>query len=138
MTTILPLGPKYEDTRGIIQMILEDISFRSSSIISSKKGTTRASHWHKEDSHYCLVLAGEIAYFERLVGSQDKPVLTVVKEGKIFYTPPMVEHEMFFTEDTAFLCFSTLSRANANYESDTTRLDKKLKDIYDTFIEISS
>lgn len=131
MNTIIPIGPKYEDKRGIIQMIVEDAAFRSASIISSKDGSTRATHWHKEDSHYCLVLAGEIHYYERPVGSQEKPTLTVVKEGQVFYTPPMVEHEMFFPCDSAFICLSTLSRANANYEADTTRLDKKLKDIYD-------
>jgi hypothetical protein len=44
--TILKLGPAYTDERGIIQMILEDEPITSVSIISSKAGSTRASHWH--------------------------------------------------------------------------------------------
>lgn len=132
MNTIIPLGPKYEDKRGTIQLLLENTEFNSASLISSFAGSTRATHWHKADSHYCLVCLGEIWYYERPVGSQEKPTKTVIKEGELFYTPPMVEHEMYFPSDGAFLCLSTLSRTTQDYEQDTTRLDKKLKEIYDT------
>jgi dTDP-4-dehydrorhamnose 3,5-epimerase-like enzyme len=131
MNTIIPLGPKYEDSRGVIQMLVEKTDFSSASLIGSAKDTTRATHWHKKDSHYCMVLHGSILYLERPVGSLDKPVATTIQTGELFYTPPMVEHEMFFPEDTVFLCLSTLSRAHQDYENDTTRLPKKLKDIYD-------
>jgi dTDP-4-dehydrorhamnose 3,5-epimerase-like enzyme len=130
MNTIIPLGPKYEDSRGVIQMIVEKVPFTSTSLIASVAGSTRASHWHKQDSHYCMVMQGEIHYFERPVGSPESPKMTVIKEGQLFYTPPMVEHEMYFPVDTVFLCLSTLSRMNQDYESDTTRLSVKLRDIY--------
>lgn len=131
MNTLIALGPRHEDSRGAIQMLMEDTSFHSASFIVSVAGSTRATHWHKEDSHYCFVCQGEIWYYERPVGSDDKPKLTVIKTGELFYTPPGVEHEMFFPEECIFLCLSTLSRTSAHYEGDTTRLNKKLKDIYD-------
>ena len=112
-------------------MILEDESIASVSIISSKAGSTRASHWHKEDSHYCWVESGEIEYFERPVGSLSTPRFTIVKKGELFYTPPFVEHEMYFPEDTIFHCYSTLSRKNKDYEKDTTRLNASLKELVD-------
>jgi dTDP-4-dehydrorhamnose 3,5-epimerase-like enzyme len=129
--TILKLGPAYKDERGMIQMVLEDEAISSVSIISSKAGSTRASHWHKKDSHYCWVQSGKIEYFERPVGSNSTPKFTLIQEGELFYTPPLAEHEMYFPEDTVFHCYSTLSRKNKNYENDTTRLGFSLKDVVD-------
>lgn len=131
MKTLIDLGPTYADARGSIEMILESTDFASVSRIDSHAGSTRASHWHKQDSHYCIVTRGRIEYYERPVGSSDKPRLTVVYPNELFYTPPNSEHTMFFPIDTEFWCFSTLSRKNADYESDTTRLNYSLRDIYD-------
>lgn len=131
MNTILPFGPTYSDARGVIEMVIENADLKSVSTIMSKPNTTRASHWHKKDSHYCLVLEGEIWYYERPVGSTEKPKMVIVETGQLFYTPPGVEHEMFFPQHCVFICFSTLARTNECYESDTTRLTEKLKDIYD-------
>lgn len=133
METKIPLGKKYTDSRGEIQMIADDIEFHSASLITSQIFSTRASHWHKKDSHYCLVCIGEIWYYERPVGSNKRPTKTVIKAGEFFYTPPMVEHEMYFPALTSFLCLSTLPRTSEAYEADTERLTQKLKDIYDQY-----
>lgn len=131
MKTIIPLGPKYSDARGEIQMIVDKVNFNSASLIVSLPNTTRASHWHKKDSHYCMVCSGEIWYYERAADSQNKPKKVIVKEGELFYTPPLVEHEMFFPKETVFLCLSTLPRDTVSYEADTVRLTKSLKDIHE-------
>lgn len=131
MNTIIPHGPTYSDERGQILMILEDVELHSVSIISSRADSTRACHWHKKDSHYCIVNAGEIWYYERPVGSNEKPTLTVINQGELFYTAPMTEHQMYFPVDTVFSCYSTLSRKTNDYEADTARLTENLKDIYD-------
>lgn len=128
---IKPSGPTYEDVRGNIKMILEDTEIHSVSVIDSHPNATRATHWHAKDSHYCLVSKGEIHYYERPFGSKEKPTYTVVREGQLFYTAPMVEHEMYFISPTQFYCFSTLSRKNKDYEKDTTRLSKSLREIYE-------
>jgi len=128
---IIPVGPKYKDSRGTILMIAEKTDFKSASLIETKPNETRASHWHRADSHYCYVLNGEIWYYERPVHSQDRPIRTVINKGQLFFTAPLMEHEMFFPVNCSFLCLSTLSRSNVNYESDTERLTYKLKDIYE-------
>lgn len=129
---IVEQGPRYTDNRGFIQMIIESHADSSSiSVITSTKGSTRASHWHKNDFHYCYLTEGKIAYYERPVGSQDKPKLTIIEPGQLFFSPNYTEHEMVFLEDSSFICFSHLSRNNKNYESDTIRLTQKLKDIYE-------
>lgn len=128
---ISELGPTYKDERGEIQMVVENGSFHSASIISSKAGAVRATHWHKCDYHFCYLLSGSMEYYERPLGSLEKPKLTIIKAGQLFFSPPCTEHEMVFLEDSVFLCLSSLSRESSNYESDTTRLTEKLKDIYD-------
>lgn len=130
---LVSFGPSYKDERGTINMILEKCEINSISIITSKENTSRASHWHKLDSHYCLLDYGEIEYYERPVGSNDKPKLTIIKEGQLFFTPPYTEHQMIFTKDSKFHCFSTLSRDNKNYESETVRFNFSLKNIYDNW-----
>jgi len=130
---ITKLGPSHKDERGNIQMILEKCECKSVSVITSKPNTTRATHWHKLDFHYCIVSRGQIYYYERPVGSVEKPTLTIVKEGELFYTPPRAEHEMFFPIDTEFYCFSGLDRKSEHYESDTVRLPEKLRNIYNNW-----
>lgn len=128
---IVLLGPIYKDERGCITMVKESGHFESWSEITSEANTTRASHWHKSDTHYCRVNSGEIWYYERKVGSTSIPKKTVIKSGNLFYTPAYIEHEMFFPVKTSFTCLSSMARNNTTYESDTTRLPIKLKDIYD-------
>lgn len=123
------LGPNYKDKRGVIEMLLESQETHSFSKITSLPGTTRAQHWHKADSHFCMVSYGQIEYYERPVDSDKKPTKTIIKPGQMFYTAPRVQHEMFFPVKTEFLCLSTLSRKNADYENDTTRFDYSLKDL---------
>lgn len=112
----------YSDERGIIEGIVEDVDFKSVLRITSLAGTIRANHFHKEDYHHCLLESGKMEYFERPVGSTDKPTKMLIKAGQVFYTRPMVEHAMKFTKDSVFWCYSKLSRKQKDYESDTVRL----------------
>ena len=76
---------------------------KSSVLITSKTGSVRANHYHKTDWHYCYVLYGEIIYYHRPHGSDKKPNKEVIKEGQMFFTPPMIEHAMVFTKKTKFI-----------------------------------
>jgi quercetin dioxygenase-like cupin family protein len=119
---ICPVLPSYQDERGEIKTIVEGQAFSSVLRISSKAGAVRANHYHKTDYHYCLLESGRMEYYERPVGSQDKPLCLVIKPGQVFYTGPMLEHAMKFLEDSVFWCYSRNSRAQADYESDTVRV----------------
>lgn len=96
---------------------------RSALIITSKKGSVRANHYHKTDWHFCYVLSGSIEYFERPVGSNRKPKRSLFKAGDMFFTPPMVEHTMLFPEDTVFLTLSGNPRNPEAYEKDLVRVE---------------
>lgn len=119
----------YLDDRGVIQEICKHSDVLR---ITSKRGSRRAAHFHKTSSHYCVVLQGSISYWERTVGSNDKPEKKVYYAGDIFYTGPMIEHLMVFEYDnfTEFYCFSLNGdRSQENYEADLVRLDFDLDKI---------
>jgi quercetin dioxygenase-like cupin family protein len=121
-STIVPLEKPFVDARGSIQPLV-DVDMKSALMISSKKGSIRANHYHKSDWHYCYVVSGSIDYFERPVGSKDAPKKITVKAGQLFFTPPMVEHAMKFPEDTVFLTLSRNKRDPAHYEDDLIRTE---------------
>ena len=120
----IELGHKFEDERGVIESVLSfnDPQLGSVVIIDSEKDTIRANHYHKEDWHFCYVLYGSIDYYARNVDSEEKPVKTKINKGELFYSPPMIEHAMYFTEKTSFLTLSGGSRTSEDYEKDLVRV----------------
>ncbi|MFQ5760329.1 MAG: cupin domain-containing protein [Acidiferrobacterales bacterium] len=118
---IVDLESPFVDDRGGIQPLV-DIDMKSCVLISSKKGTVRANHYHKTDWHFCYVLKGAIEYYHRSHGTTEPPQKVVIGQGQMFFTPPLVEHAMVFVEDTEFLAFSRNSRAQEVYEADVERI----------------
>ena len=119
---IVELGTPHSDDRGAIIPLVDEEDMKSACIITSKKGTVRANHYHHTDWHYCWVMKGGIDYYYRAVGSKDAPLKVHVKQGQMFFTPPNLEHAMVFTEDTEFLCLGKNARDQKSYESDITRV----------------
>lgn len=118
---IVPLEPAFVDARGAIQPLV-DLPMESCVLISSKKGTVRANHYHQTDWHFCYVLSGSIEYYHRPHGSERVPEKVVIGSGQMFFTPPMVDHAMVFPEDTVFLTLGRNSRVQEVYEADVIRI----------------
>ena len=53
---IVPIAERFADERGEI-FPLSDLTMDSAVMISSKKGTVRANHYHKTDWHLCYVIS---------------------------------------------------------------------------------
>ncbi len=119
---IVELEPPHVDERGEI-IPLVDAPMQSAVMITSKKGTVRANHYHKTDWHYCYVVSGRIAYYHRPTGTDGEPERVVVEAGQLFFTPPMDDHAMVFLEDTVFLTLGRNPRDRQSYESDVVRID---------------
>lgn len=119
---LIKLEKPFVDERGEIQPLV-DFPMKSCVLISSKKQTIRANHYHKTDWHFCYVLEGSIDYYHRKVGNKEEPKLEKIKKGELFFTPPMVEHAMVFHEDTVFLTLGGNSRVQSEYESDLVRTE---------------
>lgn len=118
---IVKLEKAFVDIRGLIQPLV-DLPMESAVLIHSKKGAVRANHYHQTDWHFCYVLSGSIEYLHRPTGSRGKPKAVFVKEGELFFTPPMVDHQMIFPEDSSFLVLGRNSRAQPVYEADVVRI----------------
>jgi len=91
-------------------------------VIESVPYIQRANHYHKEDYHYCYVVEGSITYYEREAGSKVPLRRFEFKKGDMFYTPPMMEHCMFFKEKTVFIAMGGKTRSQKEYEEDLVRL----------------
>ena len=119
---VVPLEEPFADDRGAIQPLV-DADMKSCVLITSKKGTVRANHYHKTDWHYCYVLSGSIEYYHRPHGSDGEPEMVLIKTGQLFFTPPLVDHTMVFPEDTTFLTLGRNSRKQEVYEADVERIE---------------
>lgn len=118
---IVAMPEPFKDDRGAIQPLVDEV-MSSAVLISSKKGSVRANHWHETDWHYCYVIEGKIKYSHRAKGSKEAPQVTTINKGELFFTPPLVEHAMEFEEDTIFLTLGRNSRLQEVYEADVKRV----------------
>lgn len=130
----LPTRSKLEhahvDRRGSLQVIASSRSlgtrFGSVVIISSRKGTQRANHYHHHDSHLCYVVSGAMEYWEKPVTGRGALKKVLVKAGQAVFTPPQVWHAMKFLKDTVFVTVADRHRSQADYERDLVRLNGSL------------
>lgn len=122
------IKPEFIDERGGITRVLDDgrTTIRSVLLITCKKGSIRANHYHKKDSHYSYLLSGRMEYTEQPVDANGKPQgkkeTVIIEAGDMVYSPPMVIHAMNFLEDSSFLALATESRHQSAYEEDTVRV----------------
>lgn len=122
------LKPEFVDDRGGITKLLDDgkTAIRSVLLLTCKKGSIRANHYHKKDSHYSYLLSGRMEYTEQLVGSNGsfagKAESVIIEAGDMVFSAPMTAHAMRFLEDSVFIAFATESRRQSAYEEDTVRV----------------
>jgi uncharacterized RmlC-like cupin family protein len=117
---ILNIPQVFDDPRGTIKNIA-DGNLGDVAVITSKPNSIRANHVHKEDWHLSYLVDGEIKYF----WEEDlKQKSIIIKPGELFYTPPKTPHKMLFLKESVFIAVAAMSRTQANYENDTTRLEE--------------
>ncbi len=119
---VIELPEGFSDDRGVIQPLV-DGGFAAVQVITSKKDTVRANHYHKKDSHYMYIVSGVMRYFHRPVGETGVPDYVDLKAGQLVHTPAMVEHAALFLEDCTFLNITSEKRDQATYEDDIVRVN---------------
>lgn len=123
MTTVKKIKPFHTDERGEMSYLLDEkVKITNALLISSKKASIRANHYHKTDSHYSYLLKGKIKYITQDIKQKGKKKITIIKAGEMFYTPPNLIHAMVFLEDSLFLALTTESRDQKKYEKDLVRV----------------
>lgn len=121
MNKEIQLETPFIDARGIIQNIL-NIPINAVALITSKAGTVRSNHWHKENDHYLYIISGSVEYYERDLEEDGKTIKPVIfKAGEMFYTPPRKVHKVIFLEDTLMLSLGTYIKTHDAHESDIVR-----------------
>ena len=120
-TVKVPLKSPFSDNRGDI-LPLVDLPIESCVLITSKKGSVRANHYHRTDWHFCYVQEGELEYFHRPHGSDEEPEKLIFIRGDLFFTGPMVDHAMVFRMDTVLVTLGRNSRRQDVYEEDVVRI----------------
>jgi len=119
---IIDTTQKIEDGRGFIQGIC-DLEMKSASIIFTKKNQWRANHYHKKDWHFIYVTKGSFEYYFRKTNSNEDIKKKVVNVGQVLFTGNMIDHAMFYTQETEILVVSKNPRDQQTYEEDTVRID---------------
>ena len=128
VTVFRNIRPDFVDERGEIIKVLDDgkTVIRSVLLLTCKKGSIRANHYHKKDSHFSYLLSGRMEYTEQPVDATGRPhgkkEAVILEAGDMVYSPPMVIHAMNFLEDSSFLALATESRHQSAYEEDTVRV----------------
>jgi len=119
---LVPLNEPFVNASGkILNVLLK--KFTSVGFIESNAGALRANHYHKTDWHYSFVLSGKIVYGWRPAGSREKPDVLEFQTGQLFFTPPLVEHVMYFPVPATFMTFARNSRDHDSHENDVVRVD---------------
>lgn len=124
MKHVQKIKPFFIDERGEMSYLLpENVKIVSSLFITSNKGSIRANHYHKKDTHYCYILKGKIEYSYINLNAKTKTKRTIiVNKGELISTPPMIAHAMKYLEDTEFVVLTTEKRDQKRYEKDTVRV----------------
>ena len=107
---------EYVDERGKISNheLTEPINLIG--LISSKKGTMRANHYHPQQEQKCLFTKGQIIeVFQDLLNPNSPKTTQVVNQGELSVIKPNVAHTMVFSKDTVFLNLVRGEREHENY-----------------------
>ncbi len=122
MIRIEKLPAAFESPAGKIQNLLEQ-PCGGVSIIVCLPGSRRSSHHHLTDHHWLFVRRGEMQYWERPVGSTERPEYTLIKEGEMVFTGPMMDHWTRFPIGAELISMHSLSRTHEAHEADLVRVE---------------
>lgn len=118
---IVALDPPFVDERGSIQNLL-NTSINGAAVITSKKGSKRSNHWHREDWHFLYVMSGSMEYWEKPVDGNHEWTKKIINQGEMVFTAPQMVHKTIFLQDTVLLSFSKRNRDHDSHEEDVVRL----------------
>ena len=125
---------EYIDKRGKISNYELTEPINLIGLITSKKNTVRANHYHPIQEQKCLVTEGRfISVFKNLLDINQPIITQVVNKGDITVTKPNVAHTMVFLENTTFLNLVRGEREHNKYGITHTiphiLVDEKLRKI---------
>jgi len=118
---IIPVAEPFKNESGSIFNLAWG-AFSSASLITSISGAVRSNHYHKTDWHFIHVIDGLMYYYWRKTGNTSTPERRRCPRGTLIFTPPLVEHAVFFPANTSIVTFNRRERDQQNHESDLIRI----------------
>ena len=107
---------EFIDDRGKISNYELPESINLIGLISSKKGSIRANHFHPIQEQKCLLTKGQvISVYKDLLNSNSPKITHVINEGDLIITKPNTAHAMIFSKDSVFLNLVKGEREHKNY-----------------------
>jgi len=116
----------FEDARGRIVDVMEEVEFNYATVISSRKGVTRGNHYHEKTVQWVYVLRGRMLAHSRMPGGTVERA--VLEPGDLLRNPPGEHHALTALEDSEFLVLTAGLRGGKDYEKDTYRLEEPMQD----------
>ena len=114
---------KFQDDRGAITDVLVKEAIEYVTVISSKAGSVRGNHYHKETTQHILITKGELEYWYKNLDSSESASCVIAKVGDLITTPPLEIHALRITKANQFIVFSEGKRGGKDYETDTYRTE---------------
>ena len=125
-TTVLEIKkitPVFEDERGSIWDFLTNVETHHIGFLTTKKGSIRGNHYHKEQKQYTLVLHGQIEVTTKnLLDKNSEIEIFDLNEMEMVEFPPFCFHSLKAKEDSECLVFTSKGRHGTEYEDDTFRI----------------
>ena len=112
------IDPAVKDVRGAITNVFEG-RIEHIALITSKKGTVRANHYHKQDHQFIYLVSGAFESHSIDIHDTSKRQVLEIEPGDIVETPALIAHAQKFTQDSVFLALTTRQREKGKYEEDT-------------------
>ncbi|MAF36511.1 hypothetical protein CL622_05335 [archaeon] len=106
----------FEDSRGRIDNYELTEPINLVGLITSKKGSVRANHYHPQQEQKCILIEGEyVSVTKDLLDKNEEVQTRIVKKGDLSVIPPTVAHAMIFLEDSIFINLVNGEREHENY-----------------------
>jgi len=112
--------PAFADDRGTITDLLIDTPVEHVTLISSRAGSVRGNHYHRETTQYLYIIRGRMRLRTRQPAGPVEE--RIVAEGDLFVNTPGERHAMRALDDTVFMVFTRGPRGGPDFETDTYRL----------------
>ena len=125
----VPVEQGFTDDRGTILPLTHDDA--NVQMIWSKAGALRANHYHKTDTHTCYLVTGEMMFYWRNHG-EDTIHREHFKQGDMFKTGPLIDHEMVFETDSIMVVISEHKRDANTYDEDIV----KISPLHEQYVEV--
>jgi len=121
---ITKLKPVFIDERGSIWDLLTDEDIHHIGFLTSKKGSIRGKHYHKEQKQYTLITKGKIRAIVKNLSAKESDIETYdLEQNEMILFPPYHYHSIEALEDSEFFVFTSKSRKGTSYEDDTYRIN---------------